>query len=382
LLKSLVPRGIAASADLLELRAEVRDFVRGQRDGGAFTARSDCWGDGWDPEFSRTLAGHGWVGMTIPKQYGGPGRTFMERFVVTEELLAAGAPVSAHWVADRQAGPLLLKVGTEEQKRRYLPQIPRGELFFAIGMSEAGSGSDLASVRTKAVRTDGGWLVSGTKLWTSGAHRAHLMFVLARSSPLDPQHRHAGLSQFIVELDSPGVDIRPIYNMSGAHHFNEVVLEEVFVGDDRVLGHPGAGWQQVTSELGYERSGPERFLSTFPLLAATTDLIDSGALPADPRIGAAVARLSALHHMSFAVSQALQRGEDADVAAAVVKLLGTRLEGDIADLIDELNPADAEHDHQFDALLRGALMNRPGFTIRGGTTEILRSVVARGLGMR
>lgn len=379
---SLVPRALPPSTELGELRAQVRKFLLEERANGSYVSRSDSWGDGWDPDFSKALARQGWVGMTIPEQYGGPGRSFMERFVVTEELLAAGAPVSAHWVADRQAGPSLLKVGTEEQKAKYLPAIVRGDLFFAIGMSEPGSGSDLASVRTNAVRTDGGWLVSGTKLWTSGAHRSHLLFVLARSAPLDPAHRHAGLSQFIVELDAPGVQIRPVYNMSGAHHFNEVVMENVFVADEQVLGDIGRGWQQVTSELGYERSGPERFLSTFALLAKSLDEVNAGSLSGDSRIGAAVARLSALHNMSFAVSQSLQRGDNAETAASVVKLIGTRFEGDIVDLVDELNAADSEHDEEFDRLLRSGLMNRPGFTIRGGTTEIMRGVVARGLGMR
>ncbi|MGC4934775.1 acyl-CoA dehydrogenase family protein [Gordonia sp. DT30] len=380
--KTLVPKASPPSAALGVLRSEVRTFLRQQREDGLFTPRSDSWGDGWAPDFTKALADRGWVGMTIPEQYGGPGRSFVERFVVTEELLAAGAPVSAHWVADRQAGPSLLKVGTEEQKARYLPAIVRGELFFAIGMSEPGSGSDLASVRTNAVRTDGGWRVSGTKLWTSGAHRAHLVFVLARSSPLDSAHRHSGLSQFIVELDAPGVEIRPIFNMSGAHHFNEVVLENVFVPDGQVLGEVGSGWQQVTSELGFERSGAERFLSTFALLAEATDEMADESLPRDARLGGIVARMSALHNMSFAVSQALERGDNAETAASLVKLVGTKFEGDIAEFVDDLNPAEAQHDPEFDTLLRSSLMNRPGFTIRGGTTEIMRGVVARGLGMR
>lgn len=378
----LVPQAELTGQGIEDLRREVRAFNAEQIAAGVFVPAIDCWGEGWNPAYTKALAARGWVGMTIPTEYGGGGRSFIERFAVTEELLAAGAPVSAHWVSDRQAGPSLLKVGTQEQKERFLPAIARGELFWAIGMSESESGSDLASVRTQATRVDGGWSISGTKLWTSGAHHAHLFFVLARSSPLDPAHRHSGLSQFIIELDSPGITISPVLNMSGAHHFNEVVLDEVFVPDGMVLGEIGSGWTQVTSELGFERSGPERFLSSFVLLTQALSGVECEELPSDPRIGAVVGRLFGLHHMSLAVAQSLQRGEDAEVSAAVVKLLGTRLEGDIIDLIDELTEPDSRAAGALAELLRAGVMSRPGFTIRGGTTEVLRGVVARGLGLR
>ena len=372
----LVPAAPPATAALAGLREEVRAFLAEQLAAGAFVPGVDTWLTRWDPVFTRALAARGWIGMTIPTEYGGHGRTFLERFVVTEELLAVGAPVAAHWVADRQAAPSLLKYGTEEQRRRFLPGIAVGEISWAIGMSESESGSDLASVRTRATRVDGGWSLNGTKLWTSGAHRAHAFFALARTEPPDPAHRHAGLSQFVVLLDSPGVTIRPILTMAGDHHFNEVILDDVFVPDDLVLGTVGDGWRQVTSELGFERSGPERFLSTYALLAAATDEAGAGRLPADPGIGRLAARLYGLHQMSFGVAGALQRGEDADVAAAVVKVLGTATEGDVVDLIDEMAD-DAVLD-----LVRAGIMQRPGFTLRGGTTEILRGVIARGLGMR
>lgn len=359
------------------LRAEVREFLGEQRAAGVYTPQVDSWSGGWNERFSRALADRGWIGLTVPTEYGGHGRTFVERFVITEELLAAGAPVSAHWVADRQAAPSLLRYGTEPQKQHYLPRIVRGELFWAIGMSEPNSGSDLASVQTRASRVDGGWRIDGTKLWTSGAHHAHYFFVLARSAPLDTAHRHAGLSQFIVPLDAPGVTISPIPDMSGRRHFNEVHLDSVFVPDDQVLGAIGAGWEQVTSELGYERSGPERFLSTFVLLNEAIGQPGAD----DSRLGAAVARLFALHSMSFSVAEALERKEDAGAAAAVVKLLGTRFEGDIVDLVDEI-AGDATTPDALHTLLRDAAKVRPGFTIRGGTTEILRGVISRELGLR
>ncbi|NLV78146.1 MAG: acyl-CoA dehydrogenase, partial [Rhodococcus sp.] len=324
----LVPPAGVSDPALAELRTQVRTFLHEQIDAGVFTPGIDTWLTRWNPEFTRALAARGWLGMTIPVEYGGHGRSFMERFVVTEELLAVGAPVAAQWVADRQAAPSLLKYGTEEQKQRFLPGIAAGQICWAIGMSEPESGSDLAGVKTRATRTDGGWSVTGTKLWTSGAHHADAFFALARSAPLDPAHRHDGLSQFIVLLDSPGVTIRPILSMSGDHHFNEVILDEVFVPDDLVLGRIGAGWEQVTSELGFERSGPERFLSTFGLLDGLVGGVAAGTAPRDTRIGAIIGRMVGLHGMSTAVSESLQRGENAELAASVVKVLGTKTEGD------------------------------------------------------
>lgn len=373
---ALVPPLVADTPGLTTLRTEVRDFLAEQIAAGLFTPDVDTWLAGFNPALTTALAERGWLGMTIPVEYGGHGRTFMERFVITEELLAAGAPVAAHWIADRQAAPSLLKYGTEEQKHRYLPRITAGELYWAIGMSEPDSGSDLASVRTRGERVEGGWRVTGTKVWTSGAHHAHAFFALVRTAPLDPEHRHAGLSQFIVELDSPGVEIRPIRSMDGAHHFNEVHLKDVFVPDARVLGTIGEGWQQVTSELSYERSGPERFLSTYGLLAALAERDLGG-----PSTGAAIARLAALHHMSSAVAGGLEQHQDVSSAAAVVKVLGTALEGDIADLADRATEEDPG-DEELRTLIQRAIFHRPGFTLRGGTNEVLLGVIARELGLR
>ncbi|WP_236735462.1 acyl-CoA dehydrogenase family protein [Mycolicibacterium peregrinum] len=369
-------------AHLNRLRREVRGFLAEQLAVGAFRPSVDAWLCGWDENFTAALAKQGWLGMTVPVHYGGHGRSFQERFVVTEELLAAGAPVAAHWIADRQIVPSLLKYGTEEQKAEFLPRIVRGECFFGIGMSEPDSGSDLASVRTRAVRVDGGWSITGTKVWTSGAHRAHAFIVLARTEPVDPSHRHAGLSQFIVELRAPGVQVRPIISMNGGHHFNEVVLDEVFVPDAMVFGEIGCGWTQVTSELSFERSGPERFLSTFPLLTQHVErLVAQGESP-DGQVGRLVARVAGLHHMSTAVAGALERGENPDVPAAVVKVLGTTVEGDIADFADRQTGDDAAGDAEWTHLVHTAVDQRPGFTLRGGTNEVLRGVIARGLGMR
>ncbi len=375
----LVPPVAGDPHALDELRLQVREFVAEQQQAGKIGRYADSWLTGWDEDFSRALAARGWLGMTVPVSYGGHGRSHQERFVVTEELLAAGAPVGAHWIADRQIVPSLLKYGTEEQRRKFLPAIAKGECYFGIGMSEPDSGSDLASVRTKAVQVDGGWAITGAKVWTSGAHLAHAFICLARSTPVDPAHRHDGLSQFIVDLRAPGVDIRPIISMNGKHHFNEVILDEVFVPDAMVFGTIGNGWQQVTSELSFERSGPERFLSTFPLLADMATHVRDGSLPRHTDLGRYLGRITGLHQMSMAVAGALERHEPADTAAAVVKVLGTSTEGDIADFADVLGETD---DEGYRSMLADAVVQRPGFTLRGGTNEVLRGVIARGLGLR
>ncbi|MFW0790136.1 acyl-CoA dehydrogenase family protein [Gordonia sp. CPCC 205333] len=377
---ALVPGYHPESPALGQLRREVREFIDQQVTAGRFTPDVDTWLRGWDENFTAALAERGWLGMTIPVEYGGRGRSFTERFVVTEELLAAGAPVAAHWIADRQAAPSLLRYGTQAQKHRYLPDIAAGRLFWAIGMSEPDAGSDLASVRTRGVRVDGGWRVSGTKVWTSGAQLAHAFFLLARTEAVDNANRHAGLSQFIVPLDSDGITISPTLSMDGAHHFNEVHLDEVFVPDDMVLGTIGEGWAQVTSELSYERSGPERFLSTYRLLAGLVDDTASGNTRRHSDLGAHIARIAGLHRMSSAVAGALEQGESVASAAAVVKVLGTSEEGDIAELADRVVVRDGSLSLR--DMADRALVQRPGFTLRGGTNEVLRGVIAKELGLR
>ncbi|MBO2436478.1 acyl-CoA dehydrogenase family protein [Actinomadura nitritigenes] len=366
--------------ELDELRRDVRAFLAEEIAAGRIVPHADNWLAGWDPAFSRRLGERGWIGMTFPREYGGSGAGSLARFVVTEELLAAGAPVAAHWIADRQSGPSLLAYGTEEQRRAYLPGIARGEVHFAIGMSEPDSGSDLASVRTRAERAGGGWTVNGAKVWTSGAHVAHAMIALVRTGPPGPS-RHEGLTQLIVDLGAPGLEIRPIRLLTGEHHFNEVVLTDVFVPGDRVLGTVGDGWRQVTGELAFERSGPERILSTFPLLAAAAGrLAERGADAADrARIGMVVARLWALRRMSLAVAARLAAGDAPATEAAAVKDLGTRFEGALIEtvrLLARVEPDLASSD-PLAHLLAQSVLHSPGFTLRGGTNEILRGVVAK-----
>ena len=368
-----------------QLRADVRAFLDDELQARRFVPHCDAWLSEWDEAFTKRMAARGWIGMTVPEQYGGPGRPAADRYVVVEEMLAAGAPVAAHWVADRQVIPTLLRFGTEEQRRHFLPKICAGESYFGIGMSEPDAGSDLAALRSRAEKVEGGWRVHGTKVWTSGGHLAHAFIALVRTSPPDPDHRHAGMSQLLVDLRGDGVTIRPIVSMSGEHHFNEVVMDGAFVPDDMVVGEIGDGWQQVTAELAFERSGPERFLSTLPLLRAACAEIGRLGCDATTRaeLGALVSRLAALRRMSLGIATALDRGEAPAVRAALVKDAGTRYERQLLDVVRRLLDVTADTDgSEVERLLAQSVLHAPGFTLRGGTNEVLRGVVARELGLR
>ncbi len=366
------------------LRTQVRAFLRQELADRAPIDRAQSW-NGVDPAFSRKLGQRGWLGLTWPKRYGGQERSALERYVLLEELLAAGAPVGGHWIAERQSGPSLLRYGSEEQKLAILPRIAAGECFFCIGMSEADTGSDLASVRTRAVRTDEGWRVNGAKLWTTGAQHSHYMILLCRTGPVDPERRHAGLSQFLVDLTLPGVAIRGIANLAGEPHFNEVVFDEALLPAEALLGGEGEGWKQVTGELAYERSGPERFLSSFTLLVELIRVLspapDERAQIAVGRLGA---QLVALRRMSRSVAGLLQAGADPALEAAMVKDLGALVEQEIPevarDLLADGPPTAASRD--FAAVLAYTSLHAPSFSLRGGTREILRGIIARGLGLR
>lgn len=364
------------------LRREVRHFLKEELAAGRFRAEADSWMSGIDIEFSRRLADRGWVGMTIPCEYGGHGLSALERYVVTEELLAAGAPVAAHWVADRQMAPGILRNGTEAQKRAYLPGIAAAERFFAIGMSEPDSGSDLASIRTRAVEVADGWQLTGTKVWTSAAHIATNMVVLVRTDV--GESRHAGMSQFIVDLPHPDVHIRPIITIDGAHHFNEVVFDDAVIPASSLLGTRGDGWRQVTEELSNERSGPERILSTLPLLSAWAARDSTQNSPVTRLdLGRLAGRMTVLRQMSQAVAEKLRVGESPAVAAALVKDLGTQYENEVVDVVRRhvYSAPDGEQDDLAEMVDR-AILHTPAFTLRGGTNEVLRSVVAKGLGAR
>ena len=369
-----------------KLRAQVRAFLAEEVAAGTFVPDRPWHGDGHNRAFSERVGTKGWIGMTWPKKYGGHERTFLERFVVTEEFRVANAPVRLHFVADRQSGPILLKYAPEHIKQDILPRICRGELCFVIGMSEPGSGSDLFAAKTKATKVDGGWKINGSKIWTSNAHIADYMLGLFRTSPPTKENRRHGLTQFLVDMKAPGITVNPIIQMTGQHDFNEVVFEDAFVPDDHLLGEINGAWKQATSELAYERSGPERFLETFYVL---NELVRAVGTDPDLRsaegLGRLVAQLHTLRRMSISVAGMLQAGKEPVVESSIVKDLGTvweqKLPERVRDLSAFLEP-EVSNRVALDEQLAFAFKVAPKLTIQGGTTEILRGIIARGLGLR
>jgi alkylation response protein AidB-like acyl-CoA dehydrogenase len=368
------------------LRAEVRAFLAEELADCPVPAQARSW-VGFDAAFSRKLGARGWLGMTWPAPFG-LGRSALDRYVVIEELLAAGAPVAAHWIAERQSGPLLLRFGTDEQRVMLLPGIAAGETYFCIGMSEPDSGSDLASIRSRAepaeVNGEKGWVVNGRKVWTTYAQHSHYMIALLRTGEAG-ENRHGGTTQFIVDLSSPGVNVQPIRNMIGDEEFNEVTFDDVFVPDAMVVGEVGNGWRQVTAELAFERSGPDRFLSAFALLKALVAV--AGEKPTDAAtvaVGRLHAHLVTLRTMSLSVAAQLDAGAEPALEAAFVKDLGVTFEQSIPEIAHQVIGASPRinGDDDFEQALAYVQQACVSFSLRGGTTEIMRGVIARGLGLR
>jgi len=370
---------------LEDLRGELQAFLKDEREAGNFRPEPECWMASADPEFSKKMGKRGWIGLTWSSQYGGHDKSALERYIVTEETLRAGAPVGAHWIADRQHAPMLLAHGTEEQKLDILPRIAAGECYFAIGLSEPGAGSDLANVKTKAEKVPEGWKVNGQKIWSSGAQICHYMVALLRTSPADGRNRHVGLSQIMIDLSLPGVTIKPIVDLSGDAHFNEVYFEDVIVPDDCLLGEEGGGWKQVTGELAMERSGPERFLSSYITLETALWQL-SGKMGSNnhARLGRLIASLRTLKGMSWGIANLLKQGVSPETEAALVKDLGNRLENDLTQqvraMLNDLPPEDWSPDMR--RIMNMGVLRSPPNTLRGGTTEVMRGITARQLGLR
>jgi len=371
----------------IALRKKVRQFIQQHLKDVPASVRARSW-MGFDETFSREMAKAGWVGLTLPKQYGGAGLDPYTRFVIVEEMLSQGAPVAAHWIADRQSGPLINRFGSDAQKEFYLPKICQAEVFFCIGMSEPQSGSDLASIKTKAVKNSEGWLLNGQKVWTTNAHQSKYMIALVRTSGTS-EDRNKGLSQLIVDLTAPGVTVRQIRDLTGDAHFNEVFFENVQLSDDALIGQEGAGWEQVNAELAFERSGPERIYSSIVLLdtwlaylqTLPTEKINTATLRL---IGKILSQLANLRAMSIATTAQLAEGKSPILEAALFKDMGTLFEQELIQWISDAIGSE-ESTGADDELLRTlvyTLQVAPTYSLRGGTREILRGMIARGLGLR
>lgn len=377
-------RATALPAEAEAFRSEIKEFLKEWTASRPAHKRALSW-QGFDREFSLALGKQGWLGLTIPKEYGGGGMSFFHRFVLVEELLAYGAPVAAHWIADRQSAPLMLHYGTESQRKTLIPAICRGEAFFCIGMSEPNSGSDLASVRSRAVKDGDEWVLNGQKIWTTYAHESDYMIALVRTSG-EPDDRQKGLSQLLIPLKTPGVTVRGIKDLAGDTHFNEVFFEDVRLPADALIGEEGNGWAQVNAELAFERSGPERIYSSIVLLDIWAEYLRKSGSDrlSEVSLGRLLARMAALREMSIAITGRLVDGESPVLEAALIKDIGTTMEQEVPMEIARLIGADpdAAVDHELMRTLAYVMQVSPAYSLRGGTREILRGMIARGLGLR
>jgi len=368
-----------------QLRREVRAFLEEAKAEGLWEPSKKWWME-FNRPFSQALGARGWIGMTWPRRYGGQERPALERYVVTEELLANGAPIRCHWAADRQIGPLILEFGTDWQKETLLPAFASGGVSIAVGLSEPDSGSDLSAIRSRAVRSEGGWLVDGRKIWITNAHNSRYMTLFVRTSS-DTANRRDGITRFLVDMQSSGISVLPIKHMAGEADLNEVVFDQVFVPDRMVIGDIDKAWSQMGSELANERSSPDRWTASLGLYRQMVDHVGPKPGRAEAEaIGRIAAHLWTLKGMSLSIAGMNERGQNTVVEGSVVKDLGTHLDQEIPDmvrrLVDEEARADLPPDHTLLRDLHYGLLFSPALTIRGGTREILRNGIARALGIR
>ncbi|MGH7961541.1 MAG: acyl-CoA dehydrogenase family protein [Candidatus Binatia bacterium] len=378
----------ALTPEQTAFRQEIRKFLEKELPHEKVT--EDGWIAGFSREFSRKLGVRGWIGLTWPKKYGGQEKTYLDRVVLTEELLRAGAPVAAHWLGDRQIGPALLAYGNEEQKVEILPRITSGEAVFCIGMSEPGAGSDLASLRTKAVEEGDHFVITGQKIWTSFAHVADYVYLVARTDPQAPKHK--GISEFLLDMKLSGITVRPLVDLTGEHHFNEVFFDNVRVPKRWLIGEKNRGWYQIASQLDYERSGIERLLSNYPLFRDAVQYAQEKGLTKDPLVRTQLAQmqteLEVGRFLVYKVAWMLTKGGAPNYEAAMAKCFCTEVEQRIAQTVSSLLGDYAVlRPGSPGARLGGRAVREylyaPAYTIQGGTSNVLRNIMAiRGLGLQ
>lgn len=377
-----------------KLRQEIRQFLEEELKNGSFEVHCDAWMGGYSPEFSRKIGQRGWIGLCWPREWYGQGKSYMDRMVLTEEIVRYGAPAAAHWFADRQMGPSIIRYGSDEQKEYFLPRIARGELVFGIGMSEPEAGCDLASLRTKATEDGDSYILNGQKVWTSGAHHIDYLYLIARTDPDAPRHR--GISEFIVDMHLPGIEVRPLIDMTGGHHYNEVFLDNVRVPRSSLVGEINRGWYQIAEQLDYERSGVERLMTNYPLYQ---DLIEyakqtnQGGKPLaeQPTVRSRLADLTVRYEvgrlLTYRVAWVLDQGRPPTTEAALAKAFCTSFEQYMAHvatqlpgLYGQLRQGSKWIPPAFRESAAESYLFSPGYTIQGGTSEILRNITAiRGL---
>ena len=372
--------------DQEQFRSQIRSFLDVEL---ADRANRPDMSEGFSKSFSKKLAGRGWIGMAWPQEYGGKGLSPIERLIFTEEMVTRQAPTGYHFVAERQMGPSIIVNGTEDQRREHLPKIINAEESWAIGMSEPGAGSDLASVQTRAVRDGDEYVVNGQKIWTSSAHLADMIWLVTRTDPDAPKHR--GISILIVDMKSPGVSVRPLVNMGNQHHFNEVYFDNVRVPRQNLVGEENRGWYVTAGNLDFERSGIER-IATSGLLF-TEVMTYAKTLKGDPRFGRLRTELAERYLelqtgrlLAYRVAWQLSKNQLPNYEASMSKVFGTewtqRMTNTAMHMIATFGLADRPGAETLRARIINGYLNAISLTIAGGTSEIQRNIIAtRGLGL-
>lgn len=386
----------AFSAEQEQFRQEIKDFLETEIKQGRWKPTIDGWIMGHDPDFSRRVARKGWIGLTWPKEYGGQGRSFLDRLILTEELLRYGAPAACHWFSDRQIGGSILKHGTEEQKNELLPKVINGEMYVGLGMSEPEAGSDLASLKTRAVRKDDHYIIEGQKTWTSGGRHMNYLYLLARTDSSVAKHR--GLSEFIIPRDLAGITISPIIDITYHEAWNEVFFDNVSVPKTCLIGKENGGWTQVMEQLAYERSGMERLMANYPLFDGLIDYLkchrrNGKLLAEDPLVREKLTRLHVYFEIGrlfmYRVAFVMDQGRSPEWEAAMSKAYATTFEQRLAvealEIIGpygQLAPETGSKWVKIDGMAHHSYLSSKGYSLQGGTTEVLKSIIAlRKLGL-
>jgi len=370
-------------------RQEVRKFLAAERDAGSYTTRSNNFWE-MDRDFTKKVAAQGWIGLTWPKEHGGQGRSYIDRTIFMEELLRFQAPSGCYLLGDRQVGPALMSFGTPEQRQTYLPPILSGEAMFCLLFSEPNAGSDLVSVQSSAVQDGDHWIINGQKVWTSGGHLADYGWMLARTDP-NAQQKHKGLSEFIIDMKSPGVTVRPLVNIAGKHHFNEIFFDDVRVHQSNLVGQVNRGFYQIMEQMDYERAGLERLMQDYPLYErlieyAKQPQADGTVLWEDPVVRDQVAQLEIEYQagrlLCYYISWILDQGRVPNYEAAMCKAFCTKWKQKITEVATrlmgpygQLMPGSLHA--PFDGEAPDTYLIARSYTLQGGTTEVLKNIVAR-----
>lgn len=356
------------SPELLALQAEALEVGRAAAEQAELT--EDTWIAAPDRAFSMELGKRGWLGMTWPVTAGGGGRSPLERFIVFEALIGAGAPLATSWFADRQMGPTLLQFGTPEQQRAHLPAILDGTSAWSIGMSEPDAGSDVASIRTRAMRDGDHFVVNGQKIWNSGAATADWIYLIARTDPDAPPH--AGLSELMVDMRSPGISIQPITDMTGGDHFCEVFFEDVRVPAENLVGELNGSFRQVMRQMEHERGGIDRLLSNRKLYVDVLPHADT----ADARVRQEIAAIETGYRIGRLLVLREVLGQAPEQFSAATKTFCTELEQRIAGFCAAtVGPAAMLAEPGLPQRVSRNVAYAPAYTIMGGTTQILRNIL-------